>query len=188
MKIAVFGSAFDPPHIGHELIVNTLLGNQLVDEVWLLPAKCHAFGRSLVSEHHRLAMLKLVTRPGVKIELYELNQLSINYTYYSLLAIYRRHPAHTFSFVMGADKLIGFNHWVEYRQLLERFPVWVFPRRGFELGSLYDGMSVIQKVEPLEVSSTLVKDLVKAGRPLGGLVNNQIADYIIEHDLYIEAN
>ena len=66
MKIAVFGSAFDPPHIGHDLIVNTLLGNQLVDEVWLLPAKCHASGKSLVSEHHRLAMLKLVTRPGVK--------------------------------------------------------------------------------------------------------------------------
>ena len=185
MKITVFGSAFDPPHIGHEIIINTLLGNQLVDEVWLLPAKYHASGKSMVSEHHRLAMLKLVTRPGVKIELYELNQSSINYTYNSLLAIYRHHPDHTFSFVMGADKLIGFDHWVEYRQLLERFPVWVFPRRGFELGPLYDGMSVIQKVEPLEVSSTLVRDLVKAGRPLGGLVNNQIAVYIVEHDLYV---
>ena len=185
MKIAIFGSAFNPPHKGHEFIYRTLLEFRLVDEVWLLPAKDPAFSKSRASNNHRLAMLKLILEPRVKIELYEIECSSVNNTYSSLLAIQRQNPELEFSFVIGADKLNGFNHWVMYAELLERFRVWVFPRCGFELSPLYKGMHVISEVECLDVSSTLVREFVKADHSLDGLVGKQIGNYIVKHGLYV---
>ena len=185
MKIALFGSEFNPPHKGHELIFKTFLELRLVDEVWLLPTKNHARSGNMASDVHRLAMLRLLLEPGIKIESIEIDCPSINNTYSSILAIQRQNPEYEFSFIIGADKLDGFNHWVNYAKFLERFRVWVFPRCGFELSPLYEGMHVVVDVECLDVSSTLVRESVKAEHSFDGMVRKQIGDYIVEHRLYV---
>lgn len=49
-KIALFGGSFDPPHLGHQLVISYLMGSQDIDECWVIPAYKHALGELWVSK------------------------------------------------------------------------------------------------------------------------------------------
>ena len=52
--VAVFGSAFNPPHRGHEDVVKQALA--CADHILLVPSYCHAFGKQMAPYEQRLAM------------------------------------------------------------------------------------------------------------------------------------
>jgi nicotinate (nicotinamide) nucleotide adenylyltransferase len=60
MNITLFGGSFNPPHIGHALIIEEFLSSGLTDELWLLPTYNHAFNKSLAPSNHRLKMCELL--------------------------------------------------------------------------------------------------------------------------------
>jgi len=188
MKVTVFGAAFDPPHLGHQKIALSLLEQGLADSVWLLPVKEHAFGKKLAPENDRLAMVELLAEilpEKNRVERWELDQKGTSYTYQTLQQLSTHYPEHTFSFVIGSDNLARFHEWQDYEQMLEKFPFFVYPRKGFPMSPIRKGMIVLENVEPIEVSSTQVRDLVAKGRGIDHLVPNSIHNFIIRHNLYI---
>ncbi len=56
--IAIYGAAFDPPHLGHMDVVHQLL--QQFDQVLLIPSARHAFGKQMSSYQKRLQMLQTI--------------------------------------------------------------------------------------------------------------------------------
>ena len=61
MNILLFGGSFNPPHLGHQIVIEQafeLIPN--LDELWLLPTYNHAFGKDLAPATDRLAMCKLL--------------------------------------------------------------------------------------------------------------------------------
>ena len=59
-KTALFFGSFNPIHVGHLIIANTMLQQEDVDEVWLVvspqnPLKERA---TLLADHHRLQMVR----------------------------------------------------------------------------------------------------------------------------------
>lgn len=58
LKIAVFGSAFNPPHMGHADVVTQALAH--FDRVILVPNFAHAFGKVMAPFDLRLAMAKML--------------------------------------------------------------------------------------------------------------------------------
>lgn len=206
MKVTVFGAAFDPPHLGHQKIALSLLEQGLADSVWLLPVKEHAFGKKLAPENDRLVMVEMLATEvrklfkdrqdesdhdfekfpeKIRVERWELDQKGTSYTYQTLQQLSTHYPEHTFSFVIGSDNLARFHEWQDYEQMLEKFPFFVYPRKGFPMSPIRKGMIVLENVEPIEVSSTQVRDLVAKGRGIDHLVPNSIHNFIIRHNLYI---
>ena len=61
MKIAILGGTFDPPHIGHLILADTVITNCNYDKVIFIPAKIppHKNISGKVSNDDRLNMLKL---------------------------------------------------------------------------------------------------------------------------------
>jgi len=59
MNITLFGSAFNPPHLGHALVIQDFLEAGLTNELWLLPNIKHSFGKHMAAPEHRLAMTQL---------------------------------------------------------------------------------------------------------------------------------
>lgn len=62
MNITLFGGAFNPPHIGHLIVIQQAF--ELIpdiDELWILPCYRHTFLKNLVPAHHRLRMCELLT-------------------------------------------------------------------------------------------------------------------------------
>lgn len=184
MNITLFGGAFDPPHNGHLQIARELLSLHLADEVWFLPVKYHAFDKKLTAGDHRLAMLKRFIEPKMKIETYELQQDSTNFTYNTLVSLRQHCPEHTFSFVIGSDNLANFHKWDNFEEMVRDFTFYVYPRKGYPLEPLQDNMVILDKVQEIDVSSTEVKKLVHQDEPIDSLVPPVINSYIKEHNLY----
>lgn len=188
-KILLFGAAFDPPHLGHELMVKETLRLGWWDSVWLLPAKRHPFGKILAPDKHRLAMLQQllisVADPRVRIETYELDRPETSYTYRTLTNLSKIYLDHQLNFLIGTDNLAQFHLWEDYRQLLEQFPFFVYPRVGYPLEPLYPGMTILTKVEQMKISSTQIRDLISQNQPFFHLLNAQITEYIQANRLYL---
>lgn len=55
-KTAVFGSAFNPPHMGHADVINQVLA--VFDSVIVVPSFSHAFGKAMAAYSLRLDMVK----------------------------------------------------------------------------------------------------------------------------------
>ena len=56
MHVALIGGSFNPPHVGHLLAAHFVRATEPVDEVWLVPADEHPFGKPLAPFEHRLRM------------------------------------------------------------------------------------------------------------------------------------
>lgn len=184
MDIAVFGGAFDPPHLGHLTIARQLLQQELTDEVWFLPVKYHPFLKDLTIEQHRLAMLKLMLEPRMKINTFELEQPETTYTYNTLKQLSQQHLEHRLSFVIGSDNLQKFDQWDRYGELVKEFPFFVYPRHGFPLQPMYENMHEISNVEEITISSTQIRKFVETGKNIDELIHPAVAEYITQHALY----
>ncbi len=190
MNIILFGGSFDPPHKAHQHITKTILDQNIFDEVWYLPVHIHDFDKSPVSPQHRLAMLRQILIDNTKIETYEIDRGGVSYTHDTLLALSKKNPQHTFSFLIGSDNLEKFHLWgcsrhnSCYTTMLRDFPFYVYPRRGYPFSPLYKGMIPLQDFDQVEVSSTEIRDRVKQKKPISHLVDKRVEEYIKENELY----
>ena len=181
MRIALLGGSFDPPHLAHQQIAQYLREQELVDEVRFVPARQHPFGKPLSPVTARLEMCQLL---GVNIETYELDQPELSYSYKTLQALAEREPKNTFQWVIGSDNLQSFNKWFAYEKILQEFGVLVYPRAGFGFEPIYTGMKVLEKAPTMLVSSTEIRQKVRDGEDVTGLVGAAVSKYIKDHRLY----
>lgn len=57
-RVAVIGSAFNPPHLGHKDVIEQIYCD--FDEILLVPSYRHAFGKKMVPFEHRLYMASMM--------------------------------------------------------------------------------------------------------------------------------
>ena len=108
-RVALYGGAFDPPHLAHVFTLTWLLQLADVDEIWVLPAASHVFGKRMSPFEARLAMLQAVLdalgSPRIRICTIETELPGTGRTFDTLSALQARHPDHAFRLVLGADNL-----------------------------------------------------------------------------------
>lgn len=133
-QIALYGGAFDPPHLAHTFAVTWLLSR--VDAVWLVPTGEHAFGKQMVPFAERAEMVRVALRhfdPNrVSVCMIESEIAGPSRTYETLSALATRHPEHTFAWVVGADNLTEAHRWYRFDDLVARWPLYVLGRPGHE--------------------------------------------------------
>ncbi|MEO8581984.1 MAG: nicotinate (nicotinamide) nucleotide adenylyltransferase [Patescibacteria group bacterium] len=184
MQICLFGGAFDPPHLGHQLVAKSLLGHKICDEVWFVPLKQHPFGKEVEVNGHRVEMLKMILEPQMRIEGFELEHSGKSFSIDTLNTLSSRYPQIKFSWVIGSDNLLKFNRWKDFQDMLSRFTVYVYPRKGFVFEPMLDGMIKLDNFPEVTVSSTEVRAKIVAGQSITGLVDERVEQYIKENGLY----
>lgn len=199
MNVTLFGAAFNPPHLGHQQIVVSLLKEKLADAVWLVPVKEHPFGKRLAPAADRLAMTQLLANSiqaelsevgengyeqAVRVDTFELDEPGISYSFRTLLALSGRYPDHQFSFVIGSDNLATFHKWDQYEAMLVQFPFFVYPRHGFPFYPLLAGMTPMLNMAEVRVSSTQIREKLKTNETIDTLVPTLIVEYIRDRNLY----
>lgn len=200
MKTLVFGGTFNPPHLGHQLMVEQVLSAPLndgiiFDQLWLLPVGQHSFAKQFVSSEHRLAMLDLMkqaiyekntTLQGkIFTQTYELEQDSESQTFSTLEALAAKHPEHQFSFLIGSDNLEKFHLWHDYQLMLSRYPFYVYPRVDFPFQPLYEGMIALDGFPKMQVSSTQVREAFANKTSLTNLLDAKVIEYIRDNKLFV---
>ncbi len=185
-KIALFGGAFDPPHLGHQAVTAALLEKQLVDEVWYVPVFQHPWADKLGKHHisdyqQRVEMLELITQKGSRVAHFK----DVSFTYPTLLYFSQKYPEYKFWWVMGSEYLSKFNLFLEGHPKLVDFPFFIYPRAGFPMKPLYENMIPVEGVQEVTIASTQIREAVKQGNSIYGLVDPQVKAYLDSHQLYL---
>jgi nicotinate (nicotinamide) nucleotide adenylyltransferase len=127
---AIFGGAFDPPHLGHREAVESLLRNPGVKNVVILPSGNPPLKSTGTSAEHRLAMTKLNfarLREGLSMRV-EIDEREIDrsiadptktpsYTIDTIQEL-RRDYGRPLAFVIGVDQIESLERWHRVRELL----------------------------------------------------------------------
>lgn len=188
MHIALFGGTFDPPHLGHKLVADTLIERKIVDGVWFVPVHTHPWaGRydkvKLRPFETRIKMLELLLEGTThQIALYT----QVSFTYDTLEYFKKKHPKHTFSWVMGSEYLTRFDDFLAGHPKLLDHPFYIYPRSGYPLQQelCKKNMTLLRDFPQVEISSTEVRAAASHSQPLTHLLGTKLEEFVAGQGLY----
>lgn len=192
MNIAVYGGSFNPIHIGHTSLAQSLVSQGLADEVWLLVSPLNPLKQHVTSEiapfEHRFRMVEIAAEglQGVRACDFE-NTLPVpSYMVHTLAALQEAYPEHSFSLVVGADNWQRFSQWYRSEEILERYSLLIYRRPGYDIdGDSIAGKNIRIVDTPLyDISSTQLREAVRSHRNMDGWMPKGVKEYITENGLY----
>ena len=204
LRVAFFGGAFDPPHIGHLAAAKAVLAAGRSDRVWLVPAWAppHRDGRVMAPYEERLEMLRqwTLTEPRFVVSDFEREYgRTPSYTFCELEELERRWPQYRWQLLIGGDSLAYLHEWHRGRELAERWEVLTYPRPGAAVdpaalrrnwpeemvlrlsAGVLDG-------EKYEISSTGIRKKLAKGENTDTVIPEAEADYLRRRGLYSAGN
>lgn len=186
---ALFFGSFNPIHVGHLIIANTMVQHEEVDEVWFVvspqnPLKERA---TLLADHHRMQMVRRAIDDNYRLRACDIEMhLPIpSYTVVTLAALQEKHPDRDFCLVMGSDNLATLHRWRNYEYLLEHYRIMVYPRPGTADCSLAKHPNVtLVDVPMMDISSTYIRQQIAARRDVRYLLTEPVHRYLTEMHFY----
>lgn len=191
MKIAIYSGSFNPIHLGHQKLAEYLIDKQLVDEVWFVVSPCNPLkdSTSQMDEFVRLDMVvaAISGNPQLKASDVEFAMPVPSYTIDTLHQLTKLYPEHEFALMIGSDNAIIFDQWKNYQELLETYPVFVYPRKGFEFSTVADVYPQMQLLDSpnYDISSTQIREMIKNGKDVTNWLIPGVLEYIRENSLYL---
>ena len=186
---ALFFGSFNPIHVGHLIIANTMLQQEGIDEVWLVPSPQNPLKErsSLLADHHRLQMVRNAIDDNYRLRACDIEMhLPIpSYTVVTLAALGEKYPDREFCLIMGSDNLATFQRWRNYEYILEHYHLYVYPRPGSERCELRDHPNVTMVDVPMmDISSSYIRAQIAAGRDVRYLLTEPVYKYLTEMHFY----
>jgi nicotinate-nucleotide adenylyltransferase len=195
VRLAIFGGSFDPPHIGHLLAASDAFEHLALDRIVLVPAATQPLkaGRAGASAAQRLEMARLLVEGDARFEVssVEVERGGLSFTVDTLMHFATRYPTAERFLLLGADVLGSFGQWREPERILELASVVLLERQSeappTPAPALRDGRVRRLPTRRIDVSSTEIRDRVRAGKPIRGFVPDAVASYIEDSGLYRES-
>ena len=173
--VGILGGRFDPPHLGHVALARAAVERFGIDELHVTVVADAAHKPSEAAADDRLAMAALAFAAlGAEVELEP-----HRYTVDALEAAGYDDPI----FLIGADELVAFPTWKQPERVLELARLGVATRPGYAPATASPRIRIFE-LEPHPVSSSEIRERVRNGEPIDGLVAPDVAAYIAEHGLY----
>jgi nicotinate-nucleotide adenylyltransferase len=190
MKIGLFFGSFNPIHVGHLIIANTMAENTDLDQVWFVVSPQNPFKKanSLLHEFDRLDMVKMAIDDNYKLKAtdIEFNLPKPSYTIDTLTYIQEKFSQHEFRLIIGGDNLSQFKRWKNYEQILEYYGLYVYPRPNSEISGLEEHPNVTMVEAPLlDISATFIRNSIKDHKSVRYLVPREVEEYIIRKKFFI---
>lgn len=191
MKIGLFFGTFNPIHVGHLIIANHLAENSDLDAIWFVvtPLNPHKKKKSLLADHHRLAMVRIAvdSYPKLQASDIEFSLLQPNFTVNTLAYLGEKYPDHKFSLLIGEDNLKSFHKWKNYEVILEHHELYVYPRisDGIVENQFADHPNIHRIDAPIiQVSATAIRKAIKEKKEIRPLLPCDVWKYLDEMNFY----
>jgi len=211
--VALFGGTFDPFHNGHLRMAIEVRESFALPRLFLVPAAQppHKPAQPVSPASDRLAMTQAAVAgiEGLSVLDLELHREGPSYTLLTVLEVQETNPGSEVLLVVGADAFSEIGTWHRYEELLAACDFLLLPRPGtpadvafpqglrleLEQSRCYSlpgrsyrlpgGRRVLCPDFPvLDISSRSIRDKVRRGRSVRGLVSREVERYIADHGLY----
>lgn len=199
------GGTFDPPHIGHYLAASDAFDQLQLDRLFLVPAATQPLKQHQASSpaNHRLRMVQLMVEGDRRFEVdeIEIKRTGLSFTVDTLEEYARRLPDAERFLLLGVDAYGLLDQWRDAARVVSLAQLVVLTRAA-TLGdaSEVNQETVMEKVRRIggskaatprvlntrriDVSSTEIRERVRAGRSIRGYVNDAVGRYIEINGLY----
>jgi nicotinate-nucleotide adenylyltransferase len=181
-----FGS-FNPIHVGHLIIADTLYDRSDLDEVWFVVSPQNPLKKrqSLAHEHDRLRMVELAIEGNFHFRAsdVEFRMPRPSYTIDTLTYLSEQYPQHQFCLFLGSDNLGQLKKWKNYEQILEHYKILVYPRPGDPKLLEHPSIQVID-APLLDISATFIRKSIQESKSVRYLLPESVADYIRDKKLF----
>jgi len=191
MNIGIFGGTFNPPHVGHLIVAESVREQIELDRIifvpsYISPHKQDEIGHSAV---HRFEMIQRAIETNSRFDVsdVEIQRGGISYTVSTLDYFKQKYPKESLFLIIGMDNYLIFHQWKEPKKILELATLVVLNRPLYtkKVNEIIDTKNTIFiDVPNIDISSSEIRKKVKEGKSIKYLVPDSVEQYIIEHQLY----
>jgi nicotinate-nucleotide adenylyltransferase len=190
VRLGVLGGTFDPPHIGHLLAASDACEALALDKVLFVPAKVPPYKSRTVqaSPEQRLEMLALTlgNDPRFEASRLELERDGLSFTVDTLDALAKGTPGVSLFMLIGEDLAAQIAGWRDASRIADLATIVVLVRATTATQSALESTLPMTKLATrrIELSSTEIRDRVRAGRSIHGFVTDAVSAFIDAAGLY----
>jgi nicotinate-nucleotide adenylyltransferase len=187
-RIGILGGTFNPIHIGHLAIAQTVLEKLKLDCVLFIPSNLppHKASTDVISATKRLAMVRLAIRhyQKFKVSNFEVSRPGKSYSIDTVRHLSKHFTNKTkFFFIIGQDSLPTLHSWKEIDNLRKLVTFVVVNREGIKVKK--GKMRVQSLTMPgLDVSSSFIRERILKKQTVRYLLPEAVEMYIQKHKLY----
>ena len=137
-KIGILGGTFDPPHIGHLAISKEAKKRFYLKKIlWAITKKNPFKKESSLSLKERIIKSKKLTKKYKYIQVSFLeDKVRSNRTINLINFFNKKNKNSNIYLIIGADNLINFHKWYNWKKIIQKCNILVFDRTGYKTKSL----------------------------------------------------
>lgn len=197
MRIAMFGGSFNPIHNGHVQLVQAFVRELSLDSALIVPAFLSPFKLNTrpALPYQRLAMCRLAfaDMPAAQVSDIEIRREGASFTYLTLQELTKEYGVEKLFLITGADSFLTIHRWKCPEIIFEHAIICAVPRGNDEMDALQRQAAYLQTLHAetkllntsvMTVSSTEVRERIKKGESIRGLVPERVEQYILQNGLY----
>jgi nicotinate-nucleotide adenylyltransferase len=201
MRVGILGGTFDPIHLGHLIIAETVRDEMALGKVVFVPAATppHKQERSIADAAHRLEMVRLAIagNPAFEVSAVEIERGGVSYTIETIEGLRRSVGDEAKLFlIIGADSVPELTTWKDIDHLVHLCTFVVVARPGYriedlireEIGLAPDTRQRVLRhyidAVRVDISSTDLRARLAEGRSVRYRLPEAVEHYIRSKGLY----
>ena len=194
MKVCLFGGTFDPPHLGHLIIAQTIFEAENFDQIVFVPAyqPPHKNGMKISPVDQRLEMLNIAIKenPNFIMSDLEIERKGLSYSIDTIMEYKKQNnlSSNELFYLMGSDSLRHFNKWKNPKMIIDESRVIIAIRPGFRPSDIPNWiLAKIQfaSIPRIEISSTTIRERWVNDKTIRYMVTESVWQYINKNKLYL---
>lgn len=197
-RTGILGGTFNPVHYGHIHLAERALEAAALDTIVFIPSGISYMKdqREILPAKERMEMVKLAVSeyPDFTVSAIEMEKKGNSYTHETIGILKKAHPDTEFFFLTGADTIFSMEEWRDPVSIFQSVTILAAYRTGVSLDGLkrqiihlqdaYDANIRLVAVDHVDISSSYIREAVKNGKSIHGLMPQPVEDYIMEHHFY----
>ena len=200
MRIGIYGGTFSPVHIGHVQAAKAFMEQMWLDVLFIIPTGVtpHKEMDNGASDADRLQMCKLAFEgiDGVIVSDVEMIRGGKSYTV-DTLRMFSVNSEDRLFLLCGTDMMLTLDTWREPEEIFRLcYPVYIrrecdssLDKKIIDKIAQYKqkyGRNVVKlTVEPIDISSSEIREGIKNGEDISGVLPCSVYEYIKEKGLYL---
>ncbi len=203
-EVGIYGGTFAPIHNGHIAAARAFYDLLELDRLLIIPTFIppHKLAEEGDSPESRLEMTRLAflnEKRKIEVSDYEIRQRGTSYTYLTLQHFYEKKT--NLTFLCGTDMFLSLDEWkkpniifslatiafVRRHKCDEKIEIEI-KRAKERYEKNYSARIVDLDINPIEISSTEIREKAAKLEDLSDLVPKKVEEYIVKNSLYRKDN
>lgn len=162
LNMGILGGSFDPVHLGHINLAQTVLDFFSLERIYFIPAHQSPHkkaGKASTADRWKMLELALSEFPHFELDDIEIKREKVSYTIDTLKKIHEKSNDEEYYLILGADAFEQIHTWKNVEKIMQYANMIIGARHG----SPWEADSIIAQKTPLQSLGRMEKIISKRG-------------------------